>query len=119
MGPHVHNNNNSLLERAVDGDLDAFKTIVEEHQKFVYRAAFRLLAHEEDARDATQECFVRVWKNLHTFDRSKKLTTWLYKIIANLCFDDLRRAYKKRRTGLESKMYQIASDNDIEKETCA
>lgn len=113
----MQNTNRELLGNAVAGDINAFRKIVQEHQLFVYRAAFRLLANEEDARDATQECFVRVWRNLHKFDMSKKFTTWLYKIIVNICYDDLRRAYKKQRTSLEAITYQIASDCNIEKET--
>ena len=113
----MHNNIETPLENAITGDIEAFEKIVKQHQQFVYRVAFRLLANKEDARDATQECFIRVWKNLHTFDQDKKLTTWLYRIIVNLCYDDLRYAYKKRKTALDSKVYSISSANDIEKET--
>ena len=84
-----------IVRRAQNGDHDAFRHIVQEHQQFVYNVAFRFLANQEDARDVVQECFIRLWKNLHKFDARKKLTTWLYKIITNLCYDDMRRAYNR------------------------
>ncbi|MBN1480747.1 RNA polymerase sigma factor [candidate division KSB1 bacterium] len=86
-----------LIRNAQNGDLEAFRQLVESYQQFVYNVAFRFTASHEDARDVVQECFIRVWKNLHKFDARKKMTTWLYKIIINLCYDELRRAYKKYR----------------------
>ena len=84
-----------IIVNAQNGDLDAFRQLVETHQGFVYNVAFRFLADEEDARDAVQECFIRLWRNLYKFDARKKLSTWLYKIITNVCYDELRRAYNK------------------------
>ena len=87
-----------LTEKIIDakrGDLEAFRTLVENHQTFVYRVAYRFLSHREDAEDAVQECFIRVWKNLSSFDLNKKFTTWLYCIITNLCLDRLRSAKRK------------------------
>jgi len=113
----VIDDTNASISKAINGDVEAFREIVERHQQFVYRAAFRLLANAEDARDATQECFIRVWKNLHTFDASKRFTTWLYKIIVNLCYDDLRRAYRKRKSSLEPNHLSLTGHDDIEEET--
>ncbi len=87
-----------LTEKIIDakrGDLEAFRLLVENHQTFVYRVAFRLLSNKEDAEDAVQECFIRVWKNLFRFDVNKTFTTWLYCIITNLCYDRLRAAKRK------------------------
>ncbi len=87
----------TLVIQAQQGDLVAFQKLVEKHQHFVFTVAFRLLANAEDARDVAQETFVRVWKHLPAFDRHKSFTTWLYKIITNLCYDELRRAYRRRK----------------------
>lgn len=84
-----------LIKDAQAGDESAFRRLVENYQLFVYNLAFRLLTNQEDAKDVVQECFVRVWKNLTKFNVKKKFTTWLYKIVINLCYDDLRRAYNK------------------------
>lgn len=111
------NKDGVLINKAVSGDLDAFQQIVQEHQTLVYRSAFRILADEEDARDATQECFIRVWKNLYTFDATKRFTTWLYKIIVNVCYDELRKAYRRRKRSLNDREFSLADQCDIETET--
>lgn len=107
----------SAILSAQAGDGDAFRYIVEQNQEFVFRAAFQILASEDDARDATQECFIRVWKNLPAFDVTKKLQTWLYKIVVNICYDELRRAYKKRKQTLDERIYNRPSDDDVESDT--
>ncbi|MBN2411188.1 sigma-70 family RNA polymerase sigma factor [candidate division KSB1 bacterium] len=87
-----------LTEKIIDakrGDLGAFRVLVDSHQTFVYRVAYRLLSNKEDTEDAVQECFIRVWKNLSRFDLNKKFTTWLYRIITNLCYDRLRAVQRK------------------------
>ena len=88
----------ALILRARSGDLHAFQLLVEKHQQFVYTVAFRLLGSREEARDAAQEVFVRLWKGLGSYDPNRRFTTWLYKIAANLCCDLLRRS--KRRPQL-------------------
>lgn len=85
-----------LILRAREDDIRAFQLLVEHHQRFVYSVAFRLLGSEEDARDAAQECFIRLWKNLRKYDVERTFTTWLYRIIANLCYDQLRRTARSR-----------------------
>ncbi|MBN1464954.1 RNA polymerase sigma factor [candidate division KSB1 bacterium] len=101
------------LIRAQNNDLDSFRQIVERHQQFVYSVAFRLLADPDAARDVAQECFIRLWKNLHRFDARQKLTTWLYKIVLNLCTDDMRRAYNRRRCAAAEEEVSFAqTDSD-------
>jgi len=95
---------NTIIRRAQQGDMRAFQSLVEFHQQYVYAAALRIVRDEDTARDVTQECFIRVWQHLSSFDLQKKFTTWLYKITANLCRDELRRAFHSKRvhTELES-----------------
>lgn len=106
--------NQQLIRDAQNGDLAAFRLLVESHQQFVYNAAFRFLANQEDARDVVQECFIRVWKNLPKFDARKKMTTWLYKIIINLCYDELRRAYKRYTRDPQEKQASIDNLSEAE-----
>jgi RNA polymerase sigma-70 factor, ECF subfamily len=91
---------NNLIDHCKHGDLVAFRRLVEAHQSFVYTLSFRLLYNEEDARDAAQETFIRVWKHLSQFDTDMKFTTWLYKIATNICYDRIKAL--KRRNGLIS-----------------
>ena len=57
----------SLIQRAQKGDHDAFAALVEEHQRYVYNLAFRVVKDENEALDLTQETFVRAWTALFNF----------------------------------------------------
>jgi RNA polymerase sigma-70 factor (ECF subfamily) len=86
-----------LIGRCLRNEGGAFRQLVEEHQRYVFSLAFRMLRDDEDARDVVQETFIRVWKNLHTFDMRAKFTTWLYTITVNLAYDMLKSNTRKRR----------------------
>jgi RNA polymerase sigma-70 factor, ECF subfamily len=84
-----------IVEKALAGDMQAFRRLVERHQRFVYALAYRMVGTVGDAEDITQETFIRLWKNLSRYRCEIKLTTWLYKITTNLCLDFLKSAYNK------------------------
>jgi RNA polymerase sigma-70 factor (ECF subfamily) len=80
---------NSLIQRAKKGDQDAFALLVEEHQRYIYNLALRLLKDENEALDLTQEVFVRAWTALPNFRGQSQFRTWLYRITTNLCYNRL------------------------------
>lgn len=86
-----------LIQQAVRGSQQAFRAIVEANQGLVYAVAFRFVNDEHEAEDITQEVFVKLWKNLHTYKQEVKLTTWLYKIVTNQCLDFLKSRYGRQR----------------------
>lgn len=86
---------NALL-KARNGDLEAFDKIVHRYQSYAFSLAFRILCDEEEAKDVTQESFIRVWKHIGRYDAGQKFTTWLCTIVTNLCRDRIR-ATKRRR----------------------
>lgn len=81
----------SILRKCRQGDESAFAILCEDNYDYAYRIAFRMLAHEEDAKDVVQEAFIRVWKNITSYNEKIKFTTWLYSIVTNLCIDRLRK----------------------------
>ena len=85
-----------IIDRALRGDTLAFRELVERHQSFAYRLAYRFTNNSNDAEDIVQEAFIRIWKNLNKYRAEVKFTTWLYKIIANLSLDFLKSAYRKK-----------------------
>ena len=85
-----------IVEKAVGGDMMAFRRLVERHHAFVYKLAFRFVGARGDAEDITQESFIRLWKNLNRYRPEIKLTTWLYKIVTNLCLDFLKSTYNRQ-----------------------
>jgi RNA polymerase sigma-70 factor (ECF subfamily) len=78
-----------LIQRAQKGDHDAFATLVDEHQRYVYNLALRVVKDENEALDLTQETFVRAWTALPNFKGQSQLRTWLYRIVTNLCYNRL------------------------------
>jgi RNA polymerase sigma-70 factor (ECF subfamily) len=76
------------------GDTAAFGRIVNRHQRVLYSVALRMVGNPEDARDATQNAFIRAYQRLHTYDPGRKFFSWMYRIVVNECLN-LRRG---RRT---------------------
>ncbi len=73
-----------LALRAARGDVGAFSRLVEEHSSLVYRVALRVLG-ARDAQDASQEVWIKVWRNIKNFRGDSAFTTWLYRITMNTC----------------------------------
>ncbi len=110
-----------ILLRCQNNDLQAFHQVVEMYQSFAYSLALRMLCDTEDARDVVQECFIKVWQNIGQFDPNRKFTTWLYKIITNLCLDYLKARKRKHRifsSPLNSKVENLARAEVDEEKNC-
>jgi RNA polymerase sigma-70 factor (ECF subfamily) len=80
-----------LVTRARRGDEAAFEQLVLRHQRYVFNLAYRVLSDYAEAEDVTQEAFVRVWRGLSGFRGQARFTTWLYRIVHNLCLNRLPR----------------------------
>jgi len=83
-----------LVARAQNGDADSFNQLVLRWERPVYALAYRVLGRQEDARDVSQEAFLRAYRALPRFKGQAKFSSWLYRIALNLCHDWLRR-YKR------------------------
>jgi RNA polymerase sigma-70 factor (ECF subfamily) len=79
----------ALIQRAQKGDPEAFATLVDGHQRYVYNLALRVVRDENEALDLTQETFVRAWTALPNFRGQSQFRTWLYRITTNLCYNRL------------------------------
>lgn len=91
-----------LISRARKGDLTAFDQIILAHQRRVMGIAWRMLGDKEDARDAAQETFLRVYKHLNKFDETQDFAAWLYRIAVNVCRDLGRKRGRGNPTSLEA-----------------
>lgn len=89
----------ALIRAAQAGDQDAFAQLVRAYDHSVLRMALNTLRSPEDARDVYQEAFLRVFRNLPNFRFDCSFSTWLYRIVANLCLDQLRRRKVRREEG--------------------
>jgi RNA polymerase sigma-70 factor (ECF subfamily) len=81
----------ALIARAQAGETAAFRQLVERHQRRAFAIALALVRDENDARELVQDAFLRVFKNLGTFQGGSSFFTWLYRIITNLSIDLIRK----------------------------
>ena len=95
-----------LLQAVLDGDATAYRGLVEKYQGRVYAMVYGMLRNREDARDITQEAFVKAYKNLKSFRLESSFYTWLYRIAMNLAIDFTR---KRKRQGTTSFDEAVAS----------
>ena len=101
----------SLIRAAQRGDQDAFEQLVRAHDQGVLRLAMNLLRSPEDARDVYQEAFLRVYRNLDSFRFECSFHTWLYRIVTNICLDQLR----KRKVRKEESAVVETSDGPLDR----
>jgi len=80
-----------LVVEAQAGSRTAFEELVRRYDRDVLRLALNLMKRPEDARDVYQEAFLKVYRNLHRFRFECSFYTWLYRIVTNVCLDQLRR----------------------------
>lgn len=80
-----------VLNRVHQGNQEAFTQLVETYQKPVYNLCYRMLGDPDEAEDASQETFLRVYKNIKHYDANRPFTTWLLSIAAHHCIDQLRK----------------------------
>jgi RNA polymerase sigma-70 factor (ECF subfamily) len=81
----------ALVKRAQAGDREALSALVQSQQTYVYSIAMSLMHNPADAADMTQEAFIRLMRSLGTYRAETKFTTWLYRLVTNICLDGLRR----------------------------
>jgi RNA polymerase sigma-70 factor (ECF subfamily) len=86
----------SLVKRAREGDFGAFETLFERHRTLVYRFAYQMTPRRDDAEDIVQEAFVRAYQNLDKYRDEAKFTTWLLRIVTNLCTDQARMFHRRQ-----------------------
>lgn len=81
----------TLVRRVQAGEADAYTVLVERYQERAVRLAFGLVHHWEDARDCSQEAFVKAYRRLGGFRAEATFSTWFYRIVVNACRDFQRR----------------------------
>lgn len=111
----------ALAIRASGGDVEAFRLLVLAHSGLVYRVALRILG-PQDAQDASQEAWVRVWRNIDKFRGDSAFSTWLYRITVNTCLSvrrkESRRAHREY-SGEELPFLTEPSGGDADPEAAA
>jgi RNA polymerase sigma-70 factor (ECF subfamily) len=99
-----------LIKQAQNGDLNAFNSLVLQFQSPVYNVAYRVMGDVDSAADATQDAFIRAYKNIRRF-RGGSFKAWLMRIVTNICYDELRRRKRKPQASLDALFVEDESAN--------
>lgn len=102
-----------LVTLAQQGERKAFEKLVERYKQKAYRIAFDFTRDQEEAKDLSQEAFLRAFTHLDSFDQRSGFYTWFYRILVNLCLDHRRRGQRVRWQPFEDYDGKVAGDNEI------
>ena len=94
------------LRAVLEGDPTAYRGLVEKYQNRVYGMVYGMLRNREDARDVTQDAFVKAYNNLGAFRLESSFYTWLYRIAMNLAIDHARKVKRRKTTSFEEEVGQ-------------
>ena len=92
-----HGGARELILRVRSGDTGAFEILLHQHERLVLGSALRLLGQVDDAKDAAQEVFLRLFKYAGSLDPDQPLAPWLYRVTVNVCRDAVRQRMAARR----------------------
>ena len=82
---------NHYIDRVLNGDVSAYAMLVSKHKNLVFSIALKILNNREDAEEVAQDCFLKVFQALKTFERKSKFSTWLYRIVYNAAISKTRK----------------------------
>ncbi len=108
--PSSEPDDETLVGAVLAGNAAMFTTLVVRHTQRLYGLALRLLGNSEEAEDATQEAFIHAYTHLVSFHGSASFATWLYRILLNVCRDQLRRRQVRQRTIELARVDQLWAD---------
>jgi RNA polymerase sigma-70 factor (ECF subfamily) len=90
-----------LVAMAREGNTNAFEELVVRHKDKLYGRAFSMLRNEEEAIDVTQDAWIKAWKRLAQFHGDSSFSTWITRIVINLCVDKLRKQKREQTESIE------------------
>ena len=106
----------ALMGAVALGLQDALKVVLDRYMPMVSRTSYRILCDRDDSEDVTQEVFIRVWKNASGFDGRYSLSTWIYRITCNLCYDSLRRRKVLSMFSISPSVYETSAPEPLSPE---
>jgi RNA polymerase sigma factor (sigma-70 family) len=109
-----YQDDNHYIDRVLNGDVAAYAMLVAKHKNLVFSIALKILNNREDAEEIAQDCFLKVFQALKTFEKKSKFSTWLYRIVYNAAISKTR---KKKLEVVPMDNYVI--DNYTEDEVAA
>jgi len=98
-----------IVKRAREGDVDSFNRLVEIYQRGVYNLSLRMLGNASAAEDATQDAFLSAFRGIGRF-RGGSFRAWLFRIATNSCYDQLRALSRRPTTPIDDMPVELESD---------
>jgi RNA polymerase sigma-70 factor (ECF subfamily) len=89
-------NDQHYITLVIDGDTNAFAALVDRYKDMVFTLSLKMLQNREEAEEAAQDTFIKVYKSLAKFKGESKFSTWIYQITYNNCLDRLRKQKRSR-----------------------
>lgn len=106
----------AIVSRALEGDVDAFEELVGRYQRVLFTVALRMLGDYDEASDATQNAFIRIYRRLDSYDRRYRFFSWAYRIVVNECLNARRARRVSERLGEEVLSAGVAPVDTLEVE---
>ena len=104
----------AMVKAVLGGDSTAYRGLVEKYQTRVYSMVYGMVRNREDARDLTQEAFVKAFNNLKSFRLEASFYTWLYRIAMNVAIDHTRKRKRREVSGFEEDIANRDADGGID-----
>lgn len=99
-----------LIEECRGGNLENFSKLIESTSPFAFSVAFRMLGDEDQAKDIVQETMVTIWQKLSKVKSAEAYRTWIYRIVINKCYDQLRKRKRNPEFSADEKTWRLISD---------
>lgn len=93
-----------LIRKSQCGDMDAFEQLILRYEKKVYTIAYKYMGNAEDASDLAQEALIKAYQSIGSFRGEASFGTWIGRITANKCLDELRKRKKLQTTSLDDEL---------------
>lgn len=91
-------NEQYYITKILEGDSNAFAVLVDQYKDLVFSLSLKMLKNREEAEEAAQDTFVKVFKSLNNFKGDSKFSTWIYKVTYNTCLDQLKKNKRVQHT---------------------
>lgn len=104
----------NLITRSQNGDIDAFEELVAKYERKVYTIAYRFMGNPEDASDLAQEAFFKAFQSIKSFRQEASFSTWVSRIVSNVCRDQLRKSKKINQSSLDEEVW--LEDGSVKKQ---
>jgi RNA polymerase sigma-70 factor (ECF subfamily) len=102
-----------IIDECRNGNLQNFRKIVALSSPFAFTVAFRMLGDDEQAKDIVQETMITLWKNIKKIRSTESFRTWLYRIVVNKCYDQLRKKSMQKEFRTDEQTWELIVNHTI------